>query len=92
MIALWAMLMGLILLEIVPYTPKSVRGWALLLLAGPPVYLALSWLGERVLGPRLARISPARFSVAWFAWMLAAVVVGSAVVALSVLVALRFGP
>lgn len=84
-IAIWVLLVGLILLEIVPNTPRSVRGWALLLLAGPPIYLAVSWLGER-----LARIAPARFSFAWFAWMVVLVVFGSAVVALSGWWFLRF--
>ncbi len=91
LVAIWVFLNGLILLEIVPYTPRTFRGWALLLMAGPPVYLAVSWLGERVLSPRLARIAPARFSLAWFAWMLVATVIGSAFVALSVWLSLRFG-
>jgi len=89
-IAIWAFLTGMILLDIVPYTPRTFRGWALLLLAGPPVYLAMSVLCERMLSPRLARIAPARFSLAWFAWMALAVVFGSAMVALSVWWSLRF--
>jgi len=81
----------MILLEIVPYTPRTFRGWALLLIAGPPVYVGASWFGERVLSPRPARMSPARFTLAWFVWMIAAIVLGSAVVALGVWWAQRFG-
>lgn len=89
-VGIWAFLVGMILLEIVPYTPKTFRGWVLLLAAGPPAYLALSWLGERVLSPRLARIAPKRFSVAWFAWMVVVTALGCAVVALSAWWSLRF--
>jgi hypothetical protein len=91
-IAIWAFYIGMIMLQIVPYTPRSFRGWALLLIAGPPVYLAVEWVGERVLSPRLARIpKPARFSLGWFVWMVAATAFGSALVGLSVWWSLRFG-
>jgi hypothetical protein len=90
-IAIWAFLTGMILLEIVPYTPRSFRGWALLLIAGPPMYLGVSWFGERVLSPWLARIrEPARFSVGWFAWIVAVIVIGFAYVALIAWWSLRF--
>ncbi len=91
LVAIWAFLVGLILFELVPYAPRTPGGWTVLLLAGPPAYLAVSWLGERVLGPRLPRITPTRFSLAWFAWMRVAVVTGSAFVALSAWLSLRFG-
>ena len=80
----WALLVALLLLELGPETPRTFRGWVLLLVLGPPAYLALAWLGERVQSP-LARISPRRFSRQWFAWILfLGAVAGSAVVALSI--------
>jgi len=80
----WALLVALLLLEFGPDTPRSFREWVLLLVVGPPAYLALAWLGERVQSP-LVRISPPRFSCRWFAWILfLAAIGGSAVVALSI--------
>jgi hypothetical protein len=86
---LWAMLGALILLEIAPHTPRTRQGWILLLIVGPPAYLALTWLGERLVSPRLgARISSARFSLAR---ILIGVLAGSVLVALSVWWFLWFG-
>jgi hypothetical protein len=89
-LALWVFLVGMILLEVVPYTPRTPQGWALLLLAGPPAYLVLQWFGEEVVGKRVARIRAPRYSASWFAWMLGMIAFGCAVVALSVWWVFRF--
>ena len=60
-------------------------------MGGPPAYVAVAWLGERVLGPRLARFSPKRASLGWFAMMAIVIAIGSALVAFSVWISLRFG-
>jgi len=90
-IAAWAILIGLILLELFPYRPRTSREWVALLVGGPPAYVGIAWLGERVLGPRLPRFSPKRFSLGWFAMMAIAIVIGSALLAVSVWISLRFG-
>jgi len=89
--AAWAILTGLILLEVFPYRPRTTCGWVAFLVGGPPAYMAAAWVGERVLGPRLPRFSPKRFSLGWFAMMAIAVTIGSTVLACSVWIALRFG-
>jgi hypothetical protein len=43
----WIVLVPVVLLQLAPWWPRSARGWALLVLVGPPVYLAASWLLER---------------------------------------------
>jgi hypothetical protein len=90
-IVVWAVLIGLILLGVFPYKPRTTRGWTVLLVCGPPAYLAVSWLGERVTGPRAQHLAPKRFSVRWFGMMAFAVVLGSALLAFSVWTSLWFG-
>jgi hypothetical protein len=86
-VALWAMLVGLVLLELYPALPTGARGWILLVLAGPAAYLALELAGERLLSRRAGlRISPARFS-----WKrIAAVLLALIALALLLAAALRF--
>ncbi len=88
-IAVWVFVIVLILLDVFPDHPSTTRGWIALVVVGPPAYLALAWLGERVLAPRLPSYSPKRFSLGWFAMMAGAVAVGSALLAISVWVSLR---
>lgn len=62
------MMVLVVLLEIWP-PPKTTRGWALLLMVGPPAYFFLDWVGGRLFSPEIgARISPARFSWARIAY------------------------
>jgi hypothetical protein len=64
-IAAWAMLALMVVLELLPDTPRTTRGWVLVLVLGPPVYAAAEWTSSRVFSDRNgARISSARFSVA----------------------------
>jgi hypothetical protein len=78
-LAAWAIVAALLILQIAPDTPRSVRGWALLLVAGPPVYVAIEWASGRLLSAEMGvRISSARFS---FARIAVAVLVMSIVLA-----------
>jgi hypothetical protein len=90
-VAVWAFVVVLVLIGLFPYTPRTTRGWVALIVGGPLVYVGVAWLGERVLGPRLPRGSPRRFSLGWFGMMAAAVVVGSALLALSVWLSVLLG-
>jgi hypothetical protein len=90
-LAIWAILIGLILLEVFPYTPRTTREWVTLLVCGPPAYIVVAWLCERVLPTPLPGFSPERFSLKWFAMMATAIVIGSALVAFSVWLSLRLG-
>src|ERR1700694_2478145 len=64
-VAAWAMVAALLILEVAPATPTSVRGWVLLLVVGPPAYVASEFVMERMFNPKLsARISSAKFSFA----------------------------
>ena len=57
-VAAWAMVAALLILEIAPATPTSVRGWVLLLVVGPPAYVASEFVMGRMFNPKLgARIS-----------------------------------
>jgi hypothetical protein len=67
-LAAWALLVLVVLLEIWP-PPKTTRGWMLLVVAGPPAYLVLDWVGARLFAPEIGtRISLARFSWARIAY------------------------
>ena len=62
-VALWALLVGVVALEIAPALPATSRGWALLVVAGPLGYLALELLGEKLWSREAGlRISRRRFS------------------------------
>lgn len=89
--AAWALLAVLFLLGIFPDAPRTARGWVALVVCGPPAYLALAWLGERVIAARLASLPEKRFSPGWFGMMASAVAVGSGLVAASVWISLRLG-
>jgi hypothetical protein len=55
----------LLVLQLLPDTPKTTLGWVLLLVLGPPAYAALEWASSRFFSAKVgARISPARFSIA----------------------------
>ena len=47
----WALLAAICLVEIWPKWPQTRQQWALLLVAGPPLYVFLEWLGEKVIVP-----------------------------------------
>jgi hypothetical protein len=49
----WALGLFAVLVGTCGSVPHSPRGWAILVIAGPPVYLALESLGERNLNARL---------------------------------------
>lgn len=40
-----------VLIALAPFLPKTALGWGILLLLGPPLYLAGSWLGEKFSEP-----------------------------------------
>lgn len=64
-LAVWAIVAALLILQLVPGIPSTGRGWALLLVLGPPVYVALEWAADRLFDARTgARISSARLSLA----------------------------
>lgn len=53
----------LVVLSVLPFPPTTSRGWILLLVFGPPAYVALEWLGGRIFNREVgSRISPAPFS------------------------------
>ena len=59
----WTIVAILVIIESVPETPTTIRGWVLLLLLGPPVYVAVEWAVEKLISAKMgSRISPARFS------------------------------
>jgi len=43
----WAVLAAICLVELWPQWPKTWQQWALLAVAGPPIYAFLEWLGEK---------------------------------------------
>lgn len=64
-LAAWAMFAVLLALQLLPDTPKTTRGWVLLLALGPPAYAVLEWASSRLFSAETgARISSARFSFA----------------------------
>ncbi len=58
--ALWLLLDGSILFGTFPYWPRTAARWALLLAAGPAMFLSLAGLFELGFRPRLARLSSTR--------------------------------
>jgi len=59
LVAIWAVLVGLVVLELHPFLPSGAWGWALLVAAGPPLYGALELLGSKLFGREAGRrISP----------------------------------
>ena len=64
-LAAWAMFAVLLLLQLLPDTPKTTRGWMLLLVLGPPAYVVLEWASSRLFSSKTgAQISSAGFSFA----------------------------
>jgi hypothetical protein len=55
----WALAVGAIVLQVAPDVPKTIAGWVVLIVGGPPVYLGLEWMFGAG-----ARISNSRFSFA----------------------------
>jgi hypothetical protein len=81
-LAVWAIIAALLILQLVPGVPNTGRGWALLLVLGPPVYVALEWAADRLFNAGTgARISSARFSFARIAVALVFVLIALAPVA-----------
>lgn len=81
---LWVFLALVVVFEFWGYLPKTRLGWVLLLVFGPPSYLAAEWTSARLHPAEEGtggRIFPARFS---FARILVGVAVGLASVALVV--------
>jgi hypothetical protein len=78
-LAAWAFLAVIVVLEFIPDTPTTAGGWVLLLVVGPPVYLAFELVGDWLFSAKTgASISAARFSLARVAVAIAvtAVVLG----------------
>ncbi len=48
LIALWALVVADLVLGLFPGLPKTLGGWVLLFVFGPPVYLALQWVADRL--------------------------------------------
>jgi len=46
----WALLAFFVIIEVEPSTSMSVVGWVLLIVFGPPVYLALEVTADHVFG------------------------------------------
>jgi hypothetical protein len=62
----------LVVLSVLPFPPTTSRGWILLLVLGPPAYVALEWLGGRIFSREAGlSISPAPFSWARILFALA---------------------
>lgn len=65
MLVVWAVFAALLVLQLLPDTPKTPLGWGLLIVIGPPAYVVLEWASSRLFSDAAgARISTARFSVA----------------------------
>lgn len=64
-LALWAMLVALVVFELYPALPGTGRGWLLLVVAGPPLYVAAELLAEKL----LSREAGLRISAKRFSWM-----------------------
>jgi len=72
----WALCAMLLVLPLFPDLPQSRRGWALLLLLGPPYAFLVDWVTGLFLGAKAgARISSSRFSVGRIAVLLFAMLV-----------------
>jgi hypothetical protein len=77
--AVWVIVAALLALQLVPDVPGTVRGWLLLLVVGPPAYLALEWASGRMFNAETgARVSTARFSLARIAVALVVMLVALA--------------
>jgi hypothetical protein len=62
-LGVWAMLVALVVFELYPALPSTARGWLLLAVAGPPLYVAVELLAEKLLSREAGlRISAKRFS------------------------------
>jgi hypothetical protein len=60
-----ALAVGAIVLQVAPDIPKTIAGWVVLIVGGPPVYLGLEWMFGRLFNKETgARISDSRFSFA----------------------------
>lgn len=65
LVLVWALLVGLVVLQFAPGLPKTTGGWALLVVLGPPLYLGLEWIFGKVFSRATGeRISTSRFSFA----------------------------
>ncbi len=76
--ALWVLLDAVVLLGTFPYWPRTTARWALLLVAGPAMFLSLAGLLELGVLPRLRRASASPRAARW-----AAVLVVASAVALA---------
>lgn len=63
-LAVWAWFALLLVLQLLPDTPKTTRGWVLLLVVGPPVYALVEWAAERRSTKTGEAISQTQFSFA----------------------------
>jgi hypothetical protein len=70
---IWLFVCGLLLLTLWPWRPSSFLQWALFFVFGPIGYVAIEYLGEVVLSPKIgARISARSFSCLRIAYALCA--------------------
>jgi hypothetical protein len=77
--AVWAVVATLLVLQLVPDVPSTARGWLLLLVFGPPAYVALEWASGLMFNAETgARISTARFSLSRIAVALVVILVALA--------------
>jgi hypothetical protein len=67
----WFLIFGLVLLQIAPHFPASALEWALLFVAGPPLYVLGEALGSWLFSAESGhQISPKGFSVLRIAYAL----------------------
>ncbi len=58
--AVWLLLDGSILFGTFPYWPRTAARWALLLVAGPALFLSLAGIFELAILPRIGRLASTR--------------------------------
>jgi hypothetical protein len=63
-LTLWALLVGLVALALYPELPRTVRGWLLIVIAGPALYVTVELIAEKA----LTRGAGLRMSAERFAW------------------------
>jgi hypothetical protein len=63
-LAAWAVLLAAVAFELYPAIPEGRRGWTLLVVLGPPIYVALELLAAKVWSHEWG----VRISFATFSW------------------------
>lgn len=63
-LAAWAVLIAVVAVDLYPVIPEGRRGWTLLVVLGPPIYVALELLAAKVWSHEWG----VRISFATFSW------------------------